>query len=188
MEKCFPTENKLHKIFNKNTVKVSYSTMPNLARIISGHNRKILRGQVQPPKCKCTQFVCPVGGKCETKGIVYQCKVTENISGKSESYIGLSERTFKDRYLKHRASFRNENYQKNSLSTHVRGLKKRNVNFELTWRKVSEAHPYSPSSQSCELCLREIFYIMYDRVKSTLNKRTEFFGYCLHKDKFLLSN
>ena len=81
----FPPDNKLHKIFNKNTVKVSYSTMPNLARIISGHNRKILGGQVETPKCKCTQFVCPVGGKCETKGIVYQCKVTENITCKSES-------------------------------------------------------------------------------------------------------
>ena len=188
MEKCFPAEHKLHKIFNKNTVKVSYSTMPNLGRLISGHNMKILGGQILPPPCTCTQYECPVGGRCETRGIVYQCKVTESESGKSESYIGLSERSFKDRYTKHRASFRNEHYQKNSLSTHVWGLKKKNVNFELSWRIVSEARPYSPSSQSCELCLREIYHIMYDKVKSSLNKRKEFFGYCLHKDKYLLSN
>ena len=162
--------------------------MPYLGKIISGHNRRIIGGEKDPPPCVCTLYQCPVEGNCEKRGIVYQCKVTETVSGKSESYIGLSANSFKDRYTKHRTSFRYQYYHKNSLSTHIWSLKKKNINFELSWRIISEAHPYSPSTKSCELCLREIYYILYDRVKASLNKRNEFFGYCLHKDKHLLAN
>ena len=38
----FPPEHKLHKIFNTNTVKLSYSCMPNVKNIIDGHNKKTL--------------------------------------------------------------------------------------------------------------------------------------------------
>ena len=40
--KHFPTSHKYHKIFNKNTIKVSYSCMDNMERIIKKHNQKIL--------------------------------------------------------------------------------------------------------------------------------------------------
>ena len=33
----------LHKIFNKNTLKLSYKYMPNIGKIISAHNSKMLR-------------------------------------------------------------------------------------------------------------------------------------------------
>ena len=42
MEKHFPNGNPLHKIFNKNTLKVSYSCMGNMASIISSRNHTIL--------------------------------------------------------------------------------------------------------------------------------------------------
>ena len=42
-----PVNNKIHKIFNKKTVKVSYSCMKNVDWIISGHNHNILN-----PKAK----------------------------------------------------------------------------------------------------------------------------------------
>ena len=38
----FPKENPLHKNFNKNTLKVSYSCMGNVASVLSAHNRNIL--------------------------------------------------------------------------------------------------------------------------------------------------
>ena len=37
----FPTSNKLHKIFNKNTVKVSYCCTQNVPSIIKSHNKKL---------------------------------------------------------------------------------------------------------------------------------------------------
>ena len=41
VEKRFPNEHKLHKIFNKNTLKVSYSCSQNMTQIINIHNRKV---------------------------------------------------------------------------------------------------------------------------------------------------
>ena len=40
--KHFPRCQKLHKIFNRNTVKVSYSCMNNMSNIIKGHNKKVI--------------------------------------------------------------------------------------------------------------------------------------------------
>ena len=41
VDKHFPKSNKLHKIFNRNTLKVSYSCTENMAQIIKKHNKKI---------------------------------------------------------------------------------------------------------------------------------------------------
>ena len=42
LHKHFATGNPLHKLFNRNTVKVSYSCMPNVKSIIYCHNKRIL--------------------------------------------------------------------------------------------------------------------------------------------------
>ena len=36
-----PPANKSHKIYNSNTVKVSYSCTQNISQIIKGHNKKV---------------------------------------------------------------------------------------------------------------------------------------------------
>ena len=43
IDECFPPSNPLHKIFNRQKVKVSYSTTPNMAQTIAAKNAKILR-------------------------------------------------------------------------------------------------------------------------------------------------
>ena len=134
--------------------------MPNVGKVISGHNKKVLKEEKVQNRCTCTLYECPLGGQCEKSGIVYQCEVKESISGNAETYIGMTERSFKDRYTKWRSAFRNRGYHTNSLSSHVWNLKNRNINFELNWRIIAEAHPYSPASKTCSLCIREIFYIM----------------------------
>ena len=54
LDKCFPIGNKLRKIFNRNTVKLSYSCTPNMKPVIDGHNKAILKNaqnpENQPPK------------------------------------------------------------------------------------------------------------------------------------------
>ena len=37
----FPSTNKLHKIFNRNTAKVSHSCTENISQIIKEHNKKV---------------------------------------------------------------------------------------------------------------------------------------------------
>ena len=44
--KHFPRTHKLHKIFNRNTIKVSYSCMNNMSKIIKGHIKKSHRNHV----------------------------------------------------------------------------------------------------------------------------------------------
>ena len=39
----FPKDNKLHKIFNRNNVKISYSCMDNMTNIINTHNKLVLK-------------------------------------------------------------------------------------------------------------------------------------------------
>ena len=41
IDKHFPRYSKLHKTFNSNTVKVSYSCTPNFQQIIKRHNKKL---------------------------------------------------------------------------------------------------------------------------------------------------
>ena len=42
IKKDFAKTNKLHRIFDRNTVKISYSCMSNISSIISGHNKNLL--------------------------------------------------------------------------------------------------------------------------------------------------
>ena len=43
IDKHFAKDNKLRKIFNRNTIKISYSCMNNTKQIIDNHNKRILK-------------------------------------------------------------------------------------------------------------------------------------------------
>ena len=63
---CFPPNNKLHKIINKNTVKLSYSCMNNVQQIINSHNKTILTSAAENNSklCNCREKnSCPLNGK-----------------------------------------------------------------------------------------------------------------------------
>ena len=92
VSKHFPKASKLHKIFNRNTLKVSYSCMPNMASIISTNNRKLCQEPESTRPCNCrAKDKCPLDGKCQTDCIVYKAVVTSNTTGASREYIGLTE-------------------------------------------------------------------------------------------------
>ena len=79
--KHFPIGNKLHKIFNRNTVKVSYSCMSNVKSIIASHNtRSIRKSQPQDISaeiCNCrNKHACPLQNKCMSKDIVYKATIS----------------------------------------------------------------------------------------------------------------
>ena len=42
IKKHFPPQNRLHKIFNRNTLKLSYSCTKNMGNIVKSHNKTIL--------------------------------------------------------------------------------------------------------------------------------------------------
>ena len=111
--------NKLYKIFNRNTAKLSYSCMPNMKAVIDGNNKKLLEIEKSDSrKCDCPKnATCPLHRECLASDIVYQAMVT--CDNKEETYVGITATSFKARFANHKASSnqsRNEIAQ-NSAST-----------------------------------------------------------------------
>ena len=115
----FPKDHKYHKLFNRNTVKISYCCMNNMADRIKGHNNKILKQQQlqqqssteqQQQTCNCRQkSECPLNGNCLQSGLVYQATI--ETGGTTQKHIGLTEGDFKTRYRNHTESFNRKKIQ-----------------------------------------------------------------------------
>ena len=71
----FPPTNKLHKIFNRHTVKVSYSCTQNTSQIIKGDNKKVLKtNPLHQLECNCCiKTECPLNGDCCIEDVIYKC-------------------------------------------------------------------------------------------------------------------
>ena len=95
LAKNFPKSNPLSKIFNKNTVKLSYSCTRNMKSIISDHNKQVLRKETQQFGCNCKdKNTCPLDNKCLTPQVIYQADVTNDTDDTCKFYIGLTETPF----------------------------------------------------------------------------------------------
>ena len=99
----FPKFHKLYKIFNRNNVKISYSSLPNFSSIINSHNKKIINNNIPKPSaltCNCrSKTSCPLNGDCLQSSLVYICKAgAPNITENYPHYTGLTENTFKDQF------------------------------------------------------------------------------------------
>ena len=111
IDKHFPRHHRLHKILNRNTVKVSYSCMPNIASHISSHNQKVLiKTDTSLQLCNCPdRKACPLSGQCLQTAIIYQGDIKTD-DGEHHKYIGLSEPPFKGRCSDHKTSFNDRKY------------------------------------------------------------------------------
>ena len=79
MKKHFPRNNSFHKIFNKNTIKISYSYMRNISSIIVSHNKSILRPKATEYGCNCrNEELCPLQNQCLTPKVIYEATVVNN--------------------------------------------------------------------------------------------------------------
>ena len=115
VDKYFPKKHPVHKIFNRHTIKLSYSCMPNMKSIIASHNKTVLPNYTSTTamehvkECNCRKKEqCPLEGQCLKNNIVYQATVTINTT--TETYIGLAT-NFKKRYRNHTSSFQNHKKQ-----------------------------------------------------------------------------
>ena len=192
IDQHFPKSNPLHKMFNRNTLKLSYSCMNNVKSIISSHNKTVISKSTNSDKekknCNCRKpETCPMDGNCNVEGIIYQAEVTSQTT--KETCIGLCDTSFKLRYRNHTSSFRNERYRNaTELSKHVWNLKDRNIQYNIKWRKIKQARSYSNVTKKCNLCLWEKYFILCKPEMSSLNNRNELISCCRHSRKFLLKN
>ena len=194
LDREFPVGHILHKIFNRNTVKISYSCMSNIKQNIDGHNKSILAPkpvkETQVNNCNCRKPTeCPIPKNCLTESIVYQATVTTSDKRPPETYVGLTENKFKLRYANHKTSFRSILKQNcTELSKHIWDLKRRGIEYSIRWRTLERAKSYSNISKRCNLCLWEKFFIICKPDMATLNRRNELVSTCRHASKFLLKN
>ena len=71
------SKHRYHKIFNKNNIKVSYSCMDNMEKLVKKHNSNILKkDDTMKRTCNCrVKNECPLDGKCLSSNIVYSAEV-----------------------------------------------------------------------------------------------------------------
>ena len=116
-------------------------------------------------------------------------KATVSTSENKKHYIGLTSNTFKTRYSLHKTSFTNKDKRNNTeLSKYIWKLKDNNTAYQIEWKILKIAKPYTPASKKCNLCLWEKYYIITADRTNTLNSRSELTSSCRHKSKFLLSD
>ena len=196
IDKHFDVNNKYRKIFNRNTIKVSYSCTSNMKSIISSHNKNVLKESIpnsNERKCSCrVSDMCPLDGKCLSRNIVYQADVLLNDDPSYHKvYIGMTKPTFKERLANHTKSFKHRDYMNDTkLSTEIWRLKDEGKeNFNIKWTLRKQTTGYNPSTNVCNLCLNEKLAICsFSDKEKLLNKRSELISRCRHQNIYLLSN
>ena len=185
---------KYHKLFNRNNVKISYSCMDNMKKILNSHNKSILneKNDENERKCNCRdKSKCPLNNKCLTSNIVYKADIiTNNTETNKKSYIGISETEFKTRYRNHQKSFNHRKYSKDTeLSKYIWDLKDSNVDFNIQWSILKSTTSYTPATKTCNLCLSEKLLICtFKDKKNLINKRLDLVSKCRHETKFIIRN
>ena len=125
----------MHKIFNRNAVKIGYSCMKNIGSIISAHNRNILNPLVQFYGCNCrVKSSCALNGKCLIPKIIYIADVSNDGNSDKRFYFGLADTPFKERYRNHTRDFKHEKYKKcTELTKYIWQLKRSNINISIKY-------------------------------------------------------
>ena len=190
VRKHFTKDHKYHKLFNMNTLKLSYSCAPNIATIIKQHNAKLLNNSTETNDrtCNCRKKEsCPLDGECLKSCVVYKAEV--KVQGDTHVYYGASEGEFKTRYNNHTKSFRLKKYESETeLSKFIWSLKEMGSHYTISWSIAAKAFPYTCGTRRCDLCLTEKTCIIRANPLGLLNKRTELISKCRHRNKYLLAN
>ena len=132
--------------FSTDTLKLSYSCMPNMKSVISSHNKYVLSNfnspTQQPDTCNCRKKPdCPLEGKCLQSNVIYQATVTTATT--TETYVGLAT-NFKERYRNHQSSFRRSNRRNETeLSKYIWTLQDSKKPFQIKWKVLKKCKPYS---------------------------------------------
>ena len=99
LDKNFNRDNPLSRIFNRNTVKISYSCTKNMSNTLSNHNKRLLNELITRDRnpdmesCNCrNKEECPSGGLCNSRNVIYQACISpmEQQRDGERVYIGIS--------------------------------------------------------------------------------------------------
>ena len=182
------TNHTMHKIFNRNTVKISYSCLRIVSSFISSHNRNILSLKQQSFGCNCrVKNEYPLNGECQTLSVVYQADVVYHSNDEEKFYYT----TFKERYRNHNRDFKQKCEHITELAKSIWQLKRDNISFSVKWTIITKVSIYfgSPNLLLCKLCLTEkLWIIKFINDENMLNKKSELVSKCRHLNKHFLRN
>ena len=194
IDKHFPHNNKLHKLFNRHTVRVSYSCSENMKSFINRHNKTILQNHDKQNTtrrtndsrlCNCrNRNDCPIQGDCLQTNVVYKAEITTTDNNETKTYIGVTANEFKTRFRNHTKSIKSTKYQNETeLSKYIWQLKRSNRPHQIKCGIIKKIPPCKPDQRRCGLCIEEKLLILKGRNKNILNKRSELFSKCRHVTK-----
>ena len=198
LDKHFNRDNPLSRIFNRNTVKISYSCTKNIYNILSNHNKRLLNElitrDINPDvgSCNCrNKEEYPLGGRCNSRNVVYQACISpmEQQRDVERVYIGISAGNWKQRWYNHKLSFSNPKLRyQTALSKYFWGLKDQGLSPQIKWKIIGHSSTTNSFNGRCNLCLDEkISIINFKNRKLLLNERNELVFKCRHRGKFKLS-
>ena len=115
----------MHKIFNRNTVKISYRCLRNISSIISSHNRNTLWPKQKSFGCNCrVKNECPLNGECQTSSVIYRADVVNDSNDEEKFYFGLADTR------DHIRDFKHERYENSTeLAKYIWQLKGDTISF-----------------------------------------------------------
>jgi hypothetical protein len=150
--------------------------MSNIKSVISNRNQHLLGKKNEPEKketCNChVKDKCPLDSKCLSTSIVYKAEISTSDGKETKEYIGMTAGTFKKRYANHKKSLNAPRYSaETELSKYAWKFKKSGKQFNIKWSILKRALEE-------KLCLLEA-----DK-KRILNKRSELFAKCCHRNSF----
>ena len=152
LDKHFPPNNKLLKVFNWTNVKVSYNCMPSMNSYTYMCNHKVLNDKPNETgikNCNCrNKGTCPLPNSCQAKCMIYQANIDCAIAGyKQKCSFGSCETKFKDRFGNHKNSFNHVKHKNDTeLSKEFWEIKKRNRAPKITY-KNDQNMPFLQSKQ-----------------------------------------
>ena len=143
--------------------------MKNIYNIVKQHNATIFETSATPKRlCNYrNKDTCPLDGCCLNQCFIY--KAESHVDNGHKIYYGAVESA-------------------TELSKYIWKLKDLEKTFVLKWSIAAYASPYRCSTRCCDLCITEKYIIVRADQKCLLNKLTEFFPKCRHRNRFFLKN
>ena len=93
VEKYFPAKRMPNKVFNRNTLEVSHSCMPNLKTVINLHNHKTIDEVAGPNKksCNCINSLkCSLNQLCLIENTLHKAFISSDLPNYIDKvYIGI---------------------------------------------------------------------------------------------------
>ena len=162
IDQQFRKSNKFHIIFNKNTVKISYSCTQRMPSIIKCHNQQFINKDVKELKpCNCkVKSECSLNCHCQVTEIIIYKSTKLSPEKPNKLFLGTAKSDLKKRFYNHRKSFNDETSANDTIfSKCIWEIKKTStLNPTLVW-SIAKLPPYSNISKKCP-------YIWYSREKT----------------------